>query len=276
MTRDPFPGMAALPGTQNPYVYALNNPATLTDPSGKFILPLILGGMIGGGIAAFMYWQSQPCSSLSSLLRDPGFWQATFIGAAAGAAGGLVAAGVFAFGAGAFGGSIWGSVITGAVAGGLAGGVGEAVFQLLTYGGIRNPQLVGGAMLSGVVIGGVSGAIGYGVGRIPNSGESPSPGNVTSSEPNRVYSDRELARRAEGPYHNFPESFDEVIFGGKKTVVSDNYAVYRQPGSYVKPGNYTVDPPIPAKIVEGTYEIGVEPSGDTEVIIHRFFRPNKR
>ncbi len=36
-TRDPFPGLAALPQTLHPYVYALNNPINLTDPSGEFV-----------------------------------------------------------------------------------------------------------------------------------------------------------------------------------------------------------------------------------------------
>jgi len=34
--RDPFPGLAALPATQNPYAYALNNPVNLTDPTGLY------------------------------------------------------------------------------------------------------------------------------------------------------------------------------------------------------------------------------------------------
>jgi RHS repeat-associated protein len=34
-TRDPFPGFADVPQTLHPYIYALNNPINLTDPSGK-------------------------------------------------------------------------------------------------------------------------------------------------------------------------------------------------------------------------------------------------
>jgi len=88
----PFPGIAALPGTQNPYAYALNDPVNLTDPSGKLVPFLILGMLLGGGFAAFNYWQTQPCSTFSSLLSDPGFQQAVLIGAAAGLAAGLVGA----------------------------------------------------------------------------------------------------------------------------------------------------------------------------------------
>jgi hypothetical protein len=180
MTRDPFPGMAALPGTQNPYAYGLNNPVRYTDPSGKLVPLLLLGALIGGGFGAFSYWQTQPCATFSSLLNDPGFWQAALIGAGAGMAAGLVGAGVAAFGAGAFGGSIWGAVITGAVGGGLAGGVGEGVAQLLAYGNIRNPQLVGVAMLSGVGSGGLTGAIGWRVGQrlVPRTSEAMKSGVV--------------------------------------------------------------------------------------------------
>jgi hypothetical protein len=174
--------MAALPGTQNSYVYSLNNPVRYTDPSGKLVPLLLLGALIGGGFGAFSYWQTQPCSTFSSLLNDPGFWQAALIGAGAGMAAGLVGAGVAAFGVGAFGGSIWGAVITGAVGGGLAGGVGEGVAQLLTYGNIRNPQLVGVAMLSGVGFGGAAGAIGYSIGQ---SLSAPRPANSQALSPSR-------------------------------------------------------------------------------------------
>ena len=34
LTRDPFPGFAALPQTQHPYVYVGNNPVNLIDPAG--------------------------------------------------------------------------------------------------------------------------------------------------------------------------------------------------------------------------------------------------
>jgi RHS repeat-associated protein len=36
-TRDPFPGFADVPQTLHPYVYALNNPVNLTDPSGEYV-----------------------------------------------------------------------------------------------------------------------------------------------------------------------------------------------------------------------------------------------
>jgi hypothetical protein len=84
-------------------------------------------------------------------------------------------------------------------------------------------------------------------------------------EPNRIYSARELVRRSEASdsFHNFPESFNKSIFSGNRQVISDNYTLYTQRGAI--------------NGVEGTFEIGVRPSasGRTEVITHRFFRPDR-
>jgi RHS repeat-associated protein len=86
----------------------------------------------------------------------------------------------------------------------------------------------------------------------------------TAREPNRIYSARELLKRAAepGPFHNFPESFNAEIFRGNRQVISQNYVLYTRRGSL--------------NGVSGTYEIGVRPSasGRTEVIRHRFFRPD--
>ena len=154
LTRDPFPGLATLPTTQHPYVYVGNNPVNLVDPSGEFFIPLLLaigvGAAIGGGFAAYDYFQAQPCATFPSALSDPGFLQAVGIGMLTGAVGGLIGFGVGVVGAGAFGGGLMGAVITGAVGGGLAGGAGEALTQLALYGQIRNPQLVGAAMTTTV------------------------------------------------------------------------------------------------------------------------------
>ena len=81
----------------------------------------------------------------------------------------------------------------------------------------------------------------------------------------RIYSAKALLRRAAeaGALHNFPESFNAIIFRGSREVISDSYVLYKHPG--VING------------VEGMFEIGVRPStsGSVEVITHRFFRPNK-
>ncbi|MFB0537482.1 MAG: putative toxin [Anaerolineae bacterium] len=197
LTRDPFPGLATLPSTQHPYVYVGNNPVNLTDPSGEFafVIPLLLGAAIGGGFAAYNYFQAQPCAAPPSLLSDPGFLRAVGIGMLTGAVGGLIGFGVGVVGAGAFGGGLAGALITGAVGGGLAGGAGEALTQLALYGQIRNPQLVGAAMLSGVVSGGVFGAVGYGIGQLVQ----PAAGEATSLDPNAIGRAGEEAAGITGP-----------------------------------------------------------------------------
>jgi RHS repeat-associated protein len=63
LTRDPFHGLAGLPSTQNPYAYALNNPTTYNDPSGKFV-NIIIGALIGavaGYLAWELYTEACPC-----------------------------------------------------------------------------------------------------------------------------------------------------------------------------------------------------------------------
>lgn len=91
---------------------------------------------------------------------------------------------------------------------------------------------------------------------------------------NRIYSARELVRRAAepGPFHNFPESFNQAIFSGSKTVTPNFFNV-------AKPGlsntNTLYQMPGAINGTKGIFEIGVRPSlsGNTEVIMHRFFRP---
>jgi len=94
--------------------------------------------------------------------------------------------------------------------------------------------------------------------------------------PNRIYSARVLLREAAepGPLHNFPGMFDQQIFQyGTRTVTSNFWKVARAGYSndsimYRLPGSW--------RGVQGVYEIGVRPSlsGRTELIMHRFFRPN--
>jgi len=159
-------GVASLPQTLNPYVYAVNNPVNLTDPSGEIVPLLLLGAAIGGGFAAFNYFQTQPCATFSSALQDPGFLRAVLVGAGVGAITGLVGGGMAAAWGGAFGGGLLGSVMVGAASGGVASGLGEALTQVGLYGKVRNPQLIGAAMLSGVASGGVLGGVGYGIGKL--------------------------------------------------------------------------------------------------------------
>jgi hypothetical protein len=87
---------------------------------------------------------------------------------------------------------------------------------------------------------------------------------VASGSVPRIYSARELLRRAQepGPFHNFPESFNQIIFRGNRQVISERYVLYTQRGA------------INGRT--GTFEIGVRPSasGGCETIVHRFFRPD--
>ena len=97
-----------------------------------------------------------------------------------------------------------------------------------------------------------------------------------ATQPNRIYSARVLIRSAEesGPFHNFPESFNQQIFDqGTRTVTPNFYNVAR-PGL----GNDAVMYQLPGSVngANGMFEIAVRPSvsGNTGVIMHRFFNPN--
>jgi hypothetical protein len=114
--RHPVPGVLSWPDTLNAYPYALNNPANLTDPSGEFVLvPVIIGGTIGGMIGGVGYVVSNPGQSLGEYLRSWEFWRA----AGAGAVGGLVSGLMPLGGAGLV--SAIGYGITGGMAAGAAG-----------------------------------------------------------------------------------------------------------------------------------------------------------
>jgi RHS repeat-associated protein len=143
---------------------------------------------------------------------------------------------------------------------GLVPGIGE-FFDLANAGiyGLRGDALNAGLSLASAVP-----ILGWG-GTAGKFGKRAVEAAELSREPNRIYSARELIRRAAepGPFHNFPESFNDVIFRGERRVVSDSYVTYTQRGAI--------------NGVDGTFEIGVRPSasGRTEVITHRFFRPDK-
>jgi len=162
LTRDPFPGLAALPQTQHPYVYVGNNPVNLVDPGGE-IAPILvavgIGAAIGGVGGGVGYVLAHPGGRPEDYLRSGGFWQAVGIGfasgAVAGAVGWLVPTLLPASG-------FWGSVGVGALSGSLASGAGQVTANLL------NPCVpwyhnLGWALATGGVTGGIAGGVGYGV-----------------------------------------------------------------------------------------------------------------
>jgi RHS repeat-associated protein len=65
-TRDPVPGLAGLPQTQNPYVYVNNNPINLTDPSGEiadYIWDAAMVALDVGFLASdYLYYARNPCA----------------------------------------------------------------------------------------------------------------------------------------------------------------------------------------------------------------------
>jgi hypothetical protein len=164
ISKDPFPGLAALPATLHPYQYALNNPVNLVDPSGQFVFAAIIGGiLIGGGLAALGFINANPGYTLSDYLNSVCFWRAVGIGAATGIVAGLV--GGFIGGLGVFGLGLKGAILGGAISGYYAGLAGEFARQLLTEGRMIDPHAVLTSGLFGLVTGGIFGAIGYGIGK---------------------------------------------------------------------------------------------------------------
>ena len=96
-------------------------------------------------------------------------------------------------------------------------------------------------------------------------------------QPKRIYSARELVRSAKdsGPHHNFPVAFDDVIFNEGKREVIRNFWKKSRPGLSNDSVNYTLRGFRNGQ--RGRYEIFTRPSlsGRIEIIMHRFFRPDK-
>jgi RHS repeat-associated protein len=95
---------------------------------------------------------------------------------------------------------------------------------------------------------------------------------------NRIYSARELIRRSKepGPYHNFPEAFNNVIFENGTKIVTPNYFNTAKRG--LSNTNILYQYPGIVNGRQGLFEIATRPSisGRTEVINHRFFNPAKK
>jgi RHS repeat-associated protein len=65
VSRDPWPGLARYPQSQNPYAYVLNNPALYVDPYGYWGLGDLwdktkdVAGAVGGGIKGGAEWTNE-------------------------------------------------------------------------------------------------------------------------------------------------------------------------------------------------------------------------
>ena len=166
LTRDPFPGLAALPQTQHPYVYVGNNPVNLTDPGGE-IAPIIVaagvGAVIGAAGGGVGYVLTHPGGRPEDYLRSGGFRRAVLVGMASGTVSGLVGFGVGGLVSGLPG--LGGAIAGGALSGVAASGAGQVTANLLTpctpwHSGLAL------AMATGGVTGGIAGGVGYGIGRL--------------------------------------------------------------------------------------------------------------
>ncbi|MBD0372900.1 MAG: S8 family serine peptidase [Pyrinomonadaceae bacterium] len=119
-----------------------------------------------------------------------------------------------------------------------------------------DPVWIAAGFAAGGMLGGARGGAG-------GAGEGAVEGAVEGGArtPARIYSARVLIRSTVDRFHDWPQSFDRLIFQGQRTVISDSYILYTRPGAI--------------NGVQGVFEIGVRPSasGATEVIVHRFFRP---
>ncbi len=162
--------------------------------------------------------------------------------------------------------NFWSDALTNAGRAGLAAGtLGTTEIAIGTYQYAKTGDADAfQQQMGGIAAGNLAGAATIKAGQaLRTTARSNAPANV-AREPNRIYSARELIRRANepGPFHNFPESFNRQIFQGNRQVISQDDILYTQRG--VINGR------------SGTFEIGVRPSasGRTEVITHRFFRPD--
>ncbi len=76
ISRDPIKGTLTNPQTQNPYVYSLNNPVNLSDPSGEFVLQPIVQFCVSSVVAGINLAKSlasqQQMSEAGKVIAGPG------------------------------------------------------------------------------------------------------------------------------------------------------------------------------------------------------------
>ena len=127
----------------NGFSYARNNPFNYIDPSGRFVVSLLIGMAIGGLVGGFM-----------NAHFNGSFWNGFISGALSA---GLVTVGAAAGAAALFGGGFLGAGVGGALAGGLAS-FGSQKF-LNPSGDVSWTAVILGGAFAGAVSGGVYGAM---------------------------------------------------------------------------------------------------------------------
>lgn len=265
------------PQLLNVYAYARNNPTTHVDQDGRLphiLIGALVGAVIGGG--AYLV--------KAAITKD-----FSVKGALAATAGGAVAGAVAAATCGA---SLW---VQGAAAG-VAGGIAQRGIETGSLSKTLSPTAmavdaalgVAGAGVGKVAakvaskvapkfMGAAKAAIARGRSALRASGSAArSAEKAATSVPNRIYSARELLRRGveSGPFHNFPESFNQEIFERGTRTVTPNFFNKAKAGLTNDSVMYQLRGSING--TEGTFEIAARPSpsGRIEVITHRFFRPD--
>jgi hypothetical protein len=168
ISRDPFPGVATVPKSLNPYAYAHNNPVNATDPSGKdpWCVAIAVGAAVGAaveyGSQVYGNYQTHGWQGWNTLTpSDP--WAIARAGLQGGIAGGLgyaLSPAVAALPALArIGSPLARSIIAGSVVGALSD-IGAQVAGNVAFGDAWCHG-VGEAAFSGLLAGGVGGGIGW-------------------------------------------------------------------------------------------------------------------
>ncbi len=297
VTVDPLQDLAD-PLQWNPYLYANNTPITASDPSGELMCvdscgsradrqakasrrsaimnPSTGTGMTGGGVKAAL-----PQQQTVKTETGPDYWgylnSREFQGLAANAlvsvGVGLVLGGFCAATAGI------GCLLAVGAAAGYSGYLAQAVVTQHYDPREAVQATIGGVAGAGIglalapVLSGVKSLASSAITKVLGQTSKAATRAVPAS--NKIYSARALERMAEepGPLHNFPGSFDNEIFTHGTRSVSPNYFKHGKPNV----SNDSVQYRLPGEINgrSGTFEIFTRPSqsGRTEVIMHRFFRP---
>ncbi|MFN8520944.1 MAG: RHS repeat-associated core domain-containing protein [Chloroflexota bacterium] len=277
LTRDPVRGVPAVPATGAPYAYALGDPLRHTDPSGRFVAAL--GGMPGGLLEALGLGGAPGPLGPGAPFVNPGCLTGQYpvcrdgypVTAYVPRGQGFDLGGWFDVALDAVG---FVPVVGDAVDLGRAGfdaarwaltGDENAGFQALLNAGAAVPW-VGSLGKQALKHADEVADVVTGVARVERRAAT-----------SKIYSARVLERMADepGPLHNFPGSFDDVVFSqGTRTVQSD---FYRLPRANLGPDSVQYMLPGSLNGRTGSYEIFTRPStsGRTEVVMHRFFRPDK-